>query len=546
MKNIKRLLQYMGDRKIKYFVLLIATLIISAVTQLYYSYIYKSLFNSIEYKDKNLFVVACIMCAIFIVISYVSPYMRYFQMKQVRMIVFRIKIEMFKKLTKLNMQYFEEHHSGDTLKRLNNDANTLKYTYFSGIFRVLVLITNGSASIVAMFIYCSKLALVSIVFSAISVTISISMNKTIENLSQDIQKKVVKLTERLSDLFSGFLVMKMYSGSKLVTERYLTENENITEGVRKKTRTLSLLEMLSFLTGMFGNFGTILIGAFLVKRGEIDYGTIMAVVTLQMSVSGMLQFLGGALADMTSLLVDAQRVFDFLESNEDEVDTFSGISNDKDLDLAYEKGISIEKLTFAYKDREPILHDFNLQIKNGEKVMLVGESGCGKSTILKVLMRFYDQSEGIIRICGHNIEEYSLKQLRNMITYVPQENYLFEGTVMENILFGNPYVDEAMAKDAAQMAYAHDFISDMPDGYDTILSTGGRNLSGGQRQRIAIARAFLKNSPILLMDEPSSALDVESENKINLAMKQLMGNRIVIMVTHRTSSFHEFDRVFEL
>jgi len=546
MKNVKRLLQYMGDRKIKYFVLLIATLIISAVTQLYYSYIYKSLFNSIEYKDKNLFVVACIMCAIFIVISYVSPYMRYFQMKQVRMIVFRIKIEMFKKLTKLNMQYFEEHHSGDTLKRLNNDANTLKYTYFSGIFRVLVLITNGSASIVAMFIYCSKLALVSIVFSAISVTISISMNKTIENLSQDIQKKVVKLTERLSDLFSGFLVMKMYSGSKLVTERYLTENENITEGVRKKTRTLSLLEMLSFLTGMFGNFGTILIGAFLVKRGEIDYGTIMAVVTLQMSVSGMLQFLGGALADMTSLLVDAQRVFDFLESNEDEVDTFSGISNDKDLDLAYEKGISIEKLTFAYKDREPILHDFNLQIKNGEKVMLVGESGCGKSTILKVLMRFYDQSEGIIRICGHNIEEYSLKQLRNMITYVPQENYLFEGTVMENILFGNPYVDEAMAKDAAQMAYAHDFISDMPDGYDTILSTGGRNLSGGQRQRIAIARAFLKNSPILLMDEPSSALDVESENKINLAMKQLMGNRIVIMVTHRTSSFHEFDRVFEL
>jgi len=265
-----------------------------------------------------------------------------------------------------------------------------------------------------------------------------------------------------------------------------------------------------------------------------------------MSVSGMLQFLGGALADMTSLLVEAQRVFDFLELDDNQVDNSSEISSSMNLDLVYEKGISIEKLTFAYKDRAPILHNFNLQIKNREKVMLVGESGCGKSTILKVLMRFYDKSEGNIRIFGHDIEEYSLKQLRNMITYVPQENYLFEGTVMENILFGNPYVDESMAKNAAQMAYAHDFISDMPDGYDTILSAGGKNLSGGQRQRIAIARAFLKNSPILLMDEPSSALDVESENKINLAMKQLMGNRIVIMVTHRTSSFHEFDRVFEL
>ena len=542
MNNIKRLLQYMGDRKFKYFALLIATLIISAFSQLYYSYLYKTLFDSIEYKDKNLFVGACIMCGVFIVISYFSPYMRYFEMKQVRAIVFNIKIEMFKKLTKLNMQYFEEHHSGDTLKRLNNDANTLKYTYFSGIFRVLVLIINGSVSIVAMFIYCYKLALVSIVFSVISVSISIYMNKTIKKLSQDIQKKVVRLTERLSDLFSGFLVMKMYFGSKLVTDRYLKENENITEGVKKRKRTLSLLEMLAFLTGMLGNFGTILVGAFLVKRGEIDYGTIMAVVTLQMSVSGMLQFLGASLADMTSLLVEAQRVFDFLELNENEVDGSSSL----DLDLEYEKGIRIENLTFAYKDRDPILHDFNLEIKNREKVMVVGESGCGKSTIIKVLMRFYDPSEGKIMICGHDIEEYSLKQLRSMITYVPQENYLFEGTVMENILFGNPYVDEAMVQDASKMAYAHDFISEMPDGYDTILSAGGKNISGGQRQRIAIARAFLKNSPILLMDEPSSALDVESENKINLAMKKLMGNRIVIMVTHRTSSFQEFDRVFEL
>lgn len=541
-KNIKRLIQYMDDRKFKYFAILAATLIISALSQLYYSFIYKSLFNAIEYGQKNLFLMACIMSVVYIVIRYCSPYMRYFQMKQVRYIVFNIKIDMFKKLTKMNLQYFEEHHSGDTLKRLNNDANTLKFTYFSGVFRVLVLMINGSVSIIAMFIYCYKLALVSIVFSAVSVLISIAINKSIDRLSHDIQKKVVRLTERLSDFLSGFLVMKMYCGSKIVTDRYVLENNNVSEGMKKRTKTLSLMELLSFLTGMLGNFGTILIGAFLVTRGEIDYGTIMAVVSLQMSVSSMLQYLGGSLADLTSLLIDAQRVFDFLELDAKEAET----SIATNLNLEYEKGISIENLTFAYKDREPILHDFNLQINNGEKVMLVGESGCGKSTLLKMLIHFYKKSEGSIRICGHNIEEYSLEQLRNMITYVPQENYLFEGTVMENILFGNPNSDVTMAKKAAQMAFAHDFIIDMPDGYDTILSAGGANLSGGQRQRIAIARAFLKDAPILLMDEPSSALDVESEKKINLAMKQLMENKIVIMVTHRTTSFQEFDRVFEI
>lgn len=271
-------------------------------------------------------------------------------------------------------------------------------------------------------------------------------------------------------------------------------------------------------------------------------GTVMAIITLQMSVSAMFQYMGGALADYTASLAEAQRVFDFLEL--DEVETH-GLQENV-LEPKREDGIHMENVTFSYKGRNKVLDSFNMNVDDGEKVMIVGESGCGKSTILKLLLRFYDKTQGRIHIYGHEISDYSLEQLHDMITYVPQGNYLFAGTIKDNISYGNPNANDSEIEKAAELAYAKEFIDEFPDGFNTELSLGGKNLSGGQRQRIAIARAFLKSSPILLMDEPSSALDVESEKKINLALSKLMEEKIVILVTHRTSSFADFDRVIQI
>ena len=256
----------------------------------------------------------------------------------------------------------------------------------------------------------------------------------------------------------------------------------------------------------------------------------------------MFQYMGGALADYTASLAEAQRVFDFLEL--DEVETH-GLQENV-LEPKREDGIHMENVTFSYKGRNKVLDSFNMNVDDGEKVMIVGESGCGKSTILKLLLRFYDKTQGRIHIYGHEISDYSLEQLHDMITYVPQGNYLFAGTIKDNISYGNPNANDSEIEKAAELAYAKEFIDEFPDGFNTELSLGGKNLSGGQRQRIAIARAFLKSSPILLMDEPSSALDVESEKKINLALSKLMEEKIVILVTHRTSSFADFDRVIQI
>lgn len=532
----------MGDRKVKYFSIMIATLIVSGVTRVLYSYTYKMIFHGIEFRLWDEYIKACILSVIVLILTYVYPYLRYFQMRQVRYIVFNIKVSMFSKLTKLNMQYFEEHHSADVLKRLNQDANSLKDTYFSRVFRVLFIAFNGFVSILSMIIYSWKLAAVSILFSLISVAISIYMNKLIKKLSKEIQGKIGKLSEGLSDILQGFLMIKMFSGAHIVMDSYLDENNKVKTSMVHRTRVLSMLEMLTFLIGMLGNIGTIIVGVFLVLRGELDYGTVMAIITLQMSVSAMFQYMGGALADYTASLAEAQRVFDFLEL--DEVETH-GLQENV-LEPKREDGIHMENVTFSYKGRNKVLDSFNMNVDDGEKVMIVGESGCGKSTILKLLLRFYDKTQGRIHIYGHEISDYSLEQLHDMITYVPQGNYLFAGTIKDNISYGNSNANDSEIEKAAELAYAKEFIDEFPDGFNTELSLGGKNLSGGQRQRIAIARAFLKSSPILLMDEPSSALDVESEKKINLALSKLMEEKIVILVTHRTSSFADFDRVIQI
>lgn len=541
MNKYKRFFSYLGKWKVPYFLILAATLLVTGTLSFGNSYANKMMFNSVEYGNRQLFVKACILLCILLVVAVLMPYLRLFHMQVVRKVVFKIKVEMFEKLTVTDMQYFEQHHSGDTLKRLGWDGASLKDAYFSNVFRVSNLLFNGVVSVASMFYYDWKLAIVSIVFSIISVVISIGINTTIGKISDHLEEQIAKLYEKLSDVLSGLPIIKMYSGGKLAIDGYVHENDQAARQLKKRARTMSALSGILFVTGMLANFGTIAVGVYLVMKNEIDYGTVMAVVTLQMAVSGSLQYIGMAFAGLQAALATAKRVFDFLEHSECEE-----LGKEKVIDIHPEEGIQVNHVTFAYADRPPVFQDFSFNVGQNEKLMILGESGCGKSSILKLLLRFYDYEAGEIRILGHDIREYSLYQLRKLITYVPQENYLFEGTIAENIAFGNPHATKEEVIAAARLAYADEFIKDFPNQYETMMTASGKNVSGGQRQRIALARAFIKNAPIVFLDEPSSALDVDSEQKINLAIKTLVQNRIVIMVTHRTTSFSEFDRVLKI
>lgn len=555
MKELKRYFSYLGKYKGVYWQIFLITLMMSAGIKVLYSYVNKLVFNAVEYGDRDLFVRAVALCVMVLVLNYFFPYLRYFEIRVVRKVVFEIKLNLFRKLLRMNLQYYEGHHSGEGLKTLNWDANSLKDSYFSHVYWVVGRAVDGISAVISMLLYSPILALISVTFSIVTVYLSIKINQQIKRMDKKIQASLSKLAQRLSDILAGFTLLKMYRGASIVLDHYFQENERVTEEEKQRVNRSALLEMLSFLMGILANFGTILAGVFLVAKGQLDYGTVMAVVSLQMSVSTMVQRFGSSLTTLSASLVKAGRVFDFLEMEGEEaqiVESESRHCEERKFggEVAESKApIEVRNLHFSYDGKHPVLENFTMTVAKGEKILLMGESGCGKSTLLKLLMKFYEKDRGEICIFGKEYSGYSTGQLRNLITYIPQNNYLFEGTIRENIAFGKNAgkgVSDAEVAEAARFAYADEFICRLPRGYDTMLQAGGNNLSGGQRQRIAIARAFLKDSPILLMDEPASALDVQSEKKINLALEQLMQERIVLMVTHRKTASEAFDRVVEM
>ena len=567
MKDLKRFLSYMGKNSFTYWFILIATLIIESFLQILYSYVTKRTINAIEFQNIELFRTAVIASVIIVILKCLFPYLRYFQIKLVRKMVYELKLKLYEKLLSMNMDFFKSTHSADAIKTLNWDANSLKDSWFSHIYWVLGKIVMVASAIITMCFYSPILMEISLIICAFTAFVSVKINKSIKKYAKMVQKKSTKLSILLSNIIAGFVTLKMSSGAKIVLNHFYEECEEAFQLEKSRVKVEASFEMTAFLLGVIGSFGTIIAGAVLVSEGTLDFGTVMAVVTLQMSVSNAMQRLGGSISALTTSMVRASHVFDFMELDmEEQINWFTGEKSGKkelkgensDVFGEGQPVLEISDLQFSYNENDELkdkskdctqLCCRKMQISAGEKIMITGESGCGKSTLLKLMQGFYPVENEKIKIYGKDINEYELDELRNIITYVPQDCYLFEGTVAENIAFGwngenAPSMDMILV--AAKEAYADKFIEHLSDGYNTKVTAGGTNLSGGQRQRIAIARAFMKNAPIVLMDEPLSALDTYSENVLLKAMKALLKNKTVIMVSHRMTGMDKFERVVRI
>lgn len=552
MKDTRRFLRYIGKYRFRYWLILIITLITESALQVLYSYVTKQTINAIEFQNMQMFRTAVIVCVIIVICKCLFPYLRYFHIHLVRRMVYDLKLRLFEKLLDMNMKFYDDTHSAEAMRILNMDADSLKTAWFSHVYWVSGKLVLVIASVITMLFYSTILTCIALIISVLTAFVSIRINNSIKKYAKNVQKKSAKLAALFSDIISGFVTLKMNPGASIVLKYFYKENEESAQAERSRVRMEALLEMAAFLLGIIGSFGTIIVGALLVADGKLNFGIVMAVVTLQMSMSSAMQRFGSSLAVFTTSVVRAGHVFDLLELEQEECVGWNTQTQVDTVDLHDKCNVAIElyKLHFSYDDMENTqLYYEGLKVENGEKILMAGESGCGKSTFLKLLLRFYPAQSGSVRLYGRELNEYSLMQLRNMITYVPQESYLFEGTIRENIEYGwnkagSPDMD--MIVRAAKQAYADEFISELPDGYDTRLTAGGMNLSGGQRQRIAIARAMLKDSPVILMDEPSSALDTHSENVFLKALDSPMKDKTVIMVSHRMTGVERFDRVVRL
>lgn len=498
----------------------------------------KDLFNAAAVGNKDLFMRAVIIAvASFLMTLLFKPVYIYMYSKASKNTMKEIRLETFNHMTELPVSYFEKEHTGNIMSRLTNDINIIEDIYMNQINGLCFNLFLGVGSTILMFMYNWKLALYAVIFEILSVSTSAKIAKKIRSISDEVQAERGQLNQKFIDIISGFTTTKIFQIEDTIVHNFKKESDKFTDKQKSRDNLNALVSAVGLFFYSFKAIGLIGIGIYMVSRKLTDMGTVIALYNLQNNM-GNLSNLGDIFGRLQESMAGVHRVSNLLQEKV-EFHNCEESSNKETSDSM----IELKDIVFSYGDKK-VLDSISISAKKGESMALVGKSGCGKSTITKLLLGFYETNGGDIFIQGKSISNYSLEELRNKIAYVPQSPYLFDGSIVDNIRYGRLDSTDEDIVNSAKVANAHDFIMEQAAGYDTLIGEGGANLSGGQKQRIAIARAILKDAPILLLDEATSALDSESEEKIIEAIEEIMKEKTVLIIAHRLSTIKNVEKIY--
>lgn len=444
------------------------------------------------------------------------------------------------KARKLPYEYYENTHSGDFMSKLMFDGSRTEDVYGSRFRRILMPFLIVFFFLIEMFLLSWQLTSCLLLTCIATFIVNALFINPMKKVSGQLSNTHTSLTEKLTNLLSGMELIKIFGLEDKMVKAYEDDNATFFEKQKKLTKLSSGLEALNQFFDLFSSLVFIAIGVFFVSKGITTIGKLSAIYVMYGAMSWNFLQIGIYIPSMASCLINASRVFEFLDLPE-EPERYSNVE-----EPSKDGYIVMEHVKFSYDGKNRVLDDLNINIAKGKTVALKGESGKGKSTIAKILLGFYPVESGAISIGGKPYAKMTLEEIRDMIGYVPQEPYLYNVSIAENIRYGKPdaTMDEIIA--AAKAANADDFIQRQEKGYETIAGERGNRLSGGEKQRIAIARAILKNAPILILDEATSALDNESERLVSEALERLMQNRTTIMIAHRPSTLDRADQIIEI
>lgn len=461
---------------------------------------------------------------------------------------------------KLPCEYYENHHSGEMLSKVSFDLGRMGDIFGSRFRRVVMPFMMVVVFLVPMFALSWQLTLCLVAVNTVLIGFTMVLTGPLKSLSKKMSESNSIMTKHITDLIQGIIQVRMFEAGRKTVDRYNEEADVYAVKSDKRNMFSSLLECANTGFDLICNLVFLALGILFVQKGYTTLGAIAAIYTMYGRFSRQFLQMGKYIPELIAYLTYAQNIFDFLDEKTEEVmlnrqefnkerlhNEINNSCGHNNIDYS----VNISNLTFSYiKDENNtpvvVLDNYNERIKSGEFVAVTGASGSGKTTLSKLLMGFYKPDSGMIEVCGNNLDDISLSAGRSFFALVPQDAILFNMSIMDNIRMGRLDATEAEIIKAAKMANAHQFIIEFTDGYDTVVGEKGMSVSGGQRQRIAIARAILKNAPIMLMDEATSALDNESERAVNETLQNLKGRMTIIMIAHRTSTIQMADRVISL
>ncbi|SIN78517.1 ABC transporter ATP-binding protein [Halodesulfovibrio marinisediminis] len=537
-KLLKRTLKYFAPYKASIIISIIAMAVVAATTGAS-AYLIKPALDDI-FINKNTDYLMIIPFAYFLLVlakgagRYGQNYfMTYCGLK----VLERLRNELFDKIICLPLKFYEEQQVGMLMSRVVNDVAEIRGSLPSVIKGVRQLLTMIGLLFV-VFYQDAYLATWAVLVLPLALFPFIHFGRKLRKLGKKNQILISAMTIFLQEKFSGIRVVKAFANEEGEKSNFRIENSRIAQIALKQTIVGQMSSPIMELIGALGIGLVIWYGGSQVIAGEQTAGTFFSFVAALVMLYDPVKELTSANNSLQKALAGAERVFEILDSPEILVEQ----DGSQQLEGVHE--VSFENVTFSYDaTTQPALKNINLTIKEGEKVAIVGPSGAGKTTFVNLVPRFYEQQEGRVLINGVDSRSFTLKSLRKNVAIVSQDAFLFDTSIADNIAYSSDGSPKEAIEKAAKAAFAHDFITDFPDGYDTIVGERGVRLSGGQKQRLTIARALLKDAPLLILDEATSALDSESEKIVQQALENLMKDRTSLVIAHRLSTIISADRI---
>lgn len=484
--------------------------------------------------------IVLIMIGIYLMSMLMSYVQGFLMSGVVQKIAFQMRKEISQKINRLPMNYYDKNSFGDVLSRITNDVDTLTQGLNQSVTQLISSVATLIGILVMMLSISPLMTLIALLLLPVSGIGIMFIVKHSQKYFVDQQNFLGDVNGQIEENFGGHNVVKLFTREKMVLEEFNKTNNQLYNSAWKSQFISGLAQPVMVFVGNLGYVGVVILGGYLSIKGTIEVGYIQSFIQYVKQFTQPIQQVAQISNMLQSTMAAAERVFTFLGEEEEVMKT----EKHTEADIADIKGnITFDHVCFGYYPDKIILKDFSAAVKDGQKVAIVGPTGAGKTTLVKLLMRFYDLNSGDIYMDGINVKEFDKDEVRNAFGMVLQDTWLFKGTIMENIRYGRLDATDEEVIAAAKAAHAHHFIQTLPGGYDMELNEEATNVSQGQKQLLTIARAILANKKLLILDEATSSVDTRTEVRIQKAMDNLMRGRTSFIIAHRLSTIRDADLI---